>query len=1425
MKRLKRVSKKVRLQVIPSRLAGTSALAPPTAVEPGQSERMMSQASPTTPPRRAPAQSLSNIISLGAMVGDQEQPVHCKGACPPPHHTHRGCSGIWRTPPPPCSGRVRHRTSQLADFAYGAQDPTVDTSAAAVRDLRRRHQRVSDVAGRGMLVSVGHRAPPSTKQKGGVRPEAVEQVVHRLSQSHHGARDAFLAFDNDRGESGVPVPVLRRAMLRGLGSHGDTEESKAAVDHILSKAATGQDGLVDYAAYAEALEGVAAGGGATSLEVGEARPPPAALPTPPKEGDIDAADPVAVEGARAEAAAQAAMESERPAAGLARAPVPFGEPAEDWGDHTLPSSKGHEALLRAHMRSQKYRGLRKSVEARVPAHVSWGDIQASAPPSAPGTPPPPGHEGGASDASDTIPFVPGSAAPPAVPAASGRTLRRTSAAERRVGALQRRIHDRMQQLYGSSASGLRKLFFRFNRTSDGSTSTEDMAKGLRAAGVTVSDEDVRLLVGSATGAAGGSEPAPVQRGTRVKFGHFAATVSGGATSAPSIPHPYAPSGKGVPSKRGGASPPRAPPPGGDVSPSVALRDAQRKVEAAMSTQSDAARKLFLAVDRVRDGVLEHEEVVGGLRDMGVLLSKAEEAAMVQALDPTGVGAVSYSAFVNTLCRPGVVQDEVSTLPQGGDDPVDRMRKEHAQRHGGTGAPVLEDDAFEEDAAIGVDASGVLVTRADLEAAKMTPAQRYAALLGQNRRNASTVLGGGTGAPRDAHGTPAHYTLDGTGDLGASIVDRGVVEAKKANAVVRDVVARLNRKGRPRDLFLKLNFNKDGKIDVKELRLGLARIGVHLSRDQYTAFTNRIDLDANGDIDYSEFAKALTEDERVGDTSIAVVEGRGTDPFLEEMEQWYRPHRYVPPADASEAERQAVGLPRLSQDSRQVFSSLVSEGAVPATSLGEARMANDVVGRMDRKAGAAKNLYRRLAPGMGKGIPTSQLRERLLDVGLHVSQRQVDALLGGYEGDSIDYNAWVALTKPRGYFDLGSEDPAATRTALAAKKALAAGKSLRVRPAGQSLSEGVAAALGEGSPGAERLTVRLAGSGTNTPSKRRLPVGVSSGNSRLASGASSVEAEVALVDDGDLNVGLGDMGSPPPPVGIFGATGGDMSACAAAFVDKTNTDPTGTSGAFDILARHQQRQDAKRTHAADATAPSVDSSSLADALARTRGAGSGAQMHEHPGTAEEHEGCPPAGVTPARRRRGVRAGGRGARDSVASLLAPGTAATTDDLPTRRGGGVQSPLAAGLASGAGPAAAGKGRSRSAYRGRRQEEGGGAAEALGGQPRVWRMAAPPPLSHAAAAAVRRGAGQGAGGGSGAGHRPRYRDQRVSHLQGAGAVVPTAEAGVVTARPSTSQARGRHPGYARSFSGSGIFSGLGYGGSPPRVNKWGHLTRDKHF
>lgn len=41
---------------------------------------MMSQASLTTPPRRTSAQSLSNIISLGAMVGDQEQPVHCKGA-------------------------------------------------------------------------------------------------------------------------------------------------------------------------------------------------------------------------------------------------------------------------------------------------------------------------------------------------------------------------------------------------------------------------------------------------------------------------------------------------------------------------------------------------------------------------------------------------------------------------------------------------------------------------------------------------------------------------------------------------------------------------------------------------------------------------------------------------------------------------------------------------------------------------------------------------------------------------------------------------------------------------------------------------------------------------------------------------------------------------------------------------------------------------------------------------------------------------------------------------------------------------------------------------------------------------------------------------------------------------------------------------
>lgn len=1362
------------------------------------------------------------------------------------------------------AGMVPHCQPEMQHLACETKDPPVNTSGAAVRELTRRNKSLRDVSSLSTIVTgIGTRAPPSQTTttrdaQDSASQSAKAQVVRKLTEHHHSLRDAFLKFDNDRGESGVPAAVLRKALLRSMGPSAGSARTVAAIDSVIADASIGADGLVDYASFSRAVSEAAPSsssirmpsergieGGANSQprrKKGSGVPNMQATLMAPLAVDSEGDD-VSQQVAAAEREALAAMQDEQPAAGLARHPLPFGEPAEDWGDHTLPSSAGHEALLRKHMATQKYRGLRRAVETAIPAHVSWEDI-ASRGPSAPSTPP---GETQQDDASGR----PSQVAPPSLPAASERAPHRLTAAERRAGVLRRRINDRVQQLFGSDGSSLRRLYRKFQRGSDGTAQVADVAKGLRAVGVTVSDSDVQLILGGSDAAAG----------TRVSFDGFCRGVTKGDIDPPSIPHPHIHTFRhrlGTRSDGTAARAPASPPQDAD---SVALKDARSKIEAAMATSSSVPSKLFLKVDKVRDGVLEHTEVLDGLNDLGVQLSAAEKDAVVAALDPAGTGAVSYARFVSTLVGSG--SDDKprrgGVLPLGGDEPVDRIRRDGMQRYSGVAAAPMEEGEFDADRAMGVDVNGVLVTGRDVMADKLTPAQRHAALLGHGIAQ-RTVMEQSMAAPRDAYGTPAHYKMADTskgGQGGLDEVDLEMVEAKAQNAVVRQVVEKLNNKGKARDLFLKLNFNRDGKADVKELRLGLARMGVNLNRKEFDAFTGRIDLDGNGEIDYTEFAKAMSQDERRGDTSFGVVEGTGEDPFLSEMQRWYRPHKYAPPADVSEEDRIAAGLPRLNQDSRQVFASLVSDGAIPSTSLSDARMANEVVDRMARKVGEPHRLYRKLTSG--GGVPVAELRQRMLESGLHVSQRQVDALLGPFSKDTIDYASWCTLTKPRGYFDAGIADDAANATVRASQNALAQGRSATVRSgAHESMSTMVARRMHESSgvgdalyqEEAEAMSVLLGGSGSSSPSRRRLPVGVSARNSRIhgtAFGQDGVHAEhcsVSLLDERDLDAGLGDMGSPPPAVGVFGAAGGDMSGSAAAYVSKSNVDPTGTTHRSDALAAHAAATDRAKLRAImrggddgsvdGDTSVGAGSTAFSETLRTTRGAGAGAQMADHPATVEAFEGMSVAGVTPARKRR-LRAANNTAAvtmkiDHVRELMQPDLgaggsprlarrAATTDDLPAAGG-------AAGVRSGATSRA---GRSRSAVRAR-EHQGSGAAEAISGRRILHLKQAPPATSTRAGESTAFSASASAASAAGKASRESRRvsvRHTSSHMHGAGAVVPSANPGglsrqVLPVAQLTAQQRGRHPGARRAFGGSAIFDAPQYGGSPPRQNRWGHLGYD---
>ena len=62
----------------------------------------------------------------------------------------------------------------------------------------------------------------------------------------------------------------------------------------------------------------------------------------------------------------------------------------------------------------------------------------------------------------------------------------------------------------------------------------------------------------------------------------------------------------------------------------------------------------------------------------------------------------------------------------------------------------------------------------------------------------------------------------------------------------------------RDAFRIFDRNKDGYIDMAELRKMFAMVGGLFSKDDMEEFMNEADKDGNGKIDYEEFIRMLKQ---------------------------------------------------------------------------------------------------------------------------------------------------------------------------------------------------------------------------------------------------------------------------------------------------------------------------------------------------------------------------------------------------------------------------------------------------------------------------------------------------------------------------------------------------------------------------------------
>jgi Ca2+-binding EF-hand superfamily protein len=514
-----------------------------------------------------------------------------------------------------------------------------------------------------------------------------------------------------------------------------------------------------------------------------------------------------------------------------------------------------------------------------------------------------------------------------------------------------------------------------------------------------------------------------------------------------------------------------------------VRDVCFKIKARIDQLGMTPSETFLRIDAQRDGLLTHDEVRDGFNRMGVVLSDNEMAAVVKAVDKRGTGIVDRGGLVTALFPPDADVMEATAGTEHaaiaaearasgvavGDNTAHRPHRRMApvslrqslsspqvqaakmaetaealdSSAAGIGRSKLDEDFFDHDDLVAtgadqiddswvrserVDEAGMYTTGRDAALADMNPTEF------RRREFHKPPPHYNLAVPRDAHGTTAPFLARAgqVGEDGAQLGDghdvgfaelaashgplptKKLAARKKQNALLRRVFRSLEAKGgrdAARRLFMRVNVNHDAKVEYKELREGLARDGVALTDPEFRMLMNRLDSDRNGAINYSELARAMKQDDPLPDETDEHLAGTGVR---------YRPNRYNPPPGMALTPGQ--GAPRVTHDSRGVRAAIdgLEAPAVAAATLEEARMSQEVVDRMRRKRASLRQTWLRVKDAASSTIAAGDLRKRLVDAGVTVSDKQVRAFLtgGGSKAmpQQVSFSQFVELARPRAFVD-------------------------------------------------------------------------------------------------------------------------------------------------------------------------------------------------------------------------------------------------------------------------------------------------------------------------------------------------------------------------------------------------------------------------
>lgn len=157
-------------------------------------------------------------------------------------------------------------------------------------------------------------------------------------------------------------------------------------------------------------------------------------------------------------------------------------------------------------------------------------------------------------------------------------------------------------------------------------------------------------------------------------------------------------------------------------PDPIVRRACQRVADRLEEIEPVPSRAFLRLDAQRDGLLTHDEVVDGLRRIGVVVPTEDEKHLLAAMDKSESGLVDCKTFMKTLFPPGVDPfATVHVLPAGDHGALGRGKRRpnaramSAYTNGEVGRELLQDtnpamapkSALDADALSSAEAAAVL----------------------------------------------------------------------------------------------------------------------------------------------------------------------------------------------------------------------------------------------------------------------------------------------------------------------------------------------------------------------------------------------------------------------------------------------------------------------------------------------------------------------------------------------------------------------------------------------------------------------------------------------------------------------------------------------------------------------------------------------